>query len=68
MKKYMIEQIKNLMNFELDSLVEQSKEEGFRFVERLVTDYKNEVNTFSNFGEILFGVYDEEDFQRVIFI
>ncbi|HEO8418491.1 Predicted acetyltransferase [Mycobacteroides abscessus subsp. abscessus] len=61
MKKYMIKQIKNLMNFELDSLVEHSMEDGFRFVERLVKDYKNEINTFNHFGEILFGVFDEAD-------
>jgi len=48
------------LNFELDRLVKQSKEEGFRFVERLINDYKNGSNTFNHFGEGLFGVFNEE--------
>ena len=59
MEKYVVKQFENLMNLELDSLVEQSKEEGFWFVERLVKDYKNGSNTFNHFGEALFGVFDK---------
>lgn len=59
MGKYEVKQIKNLLNFNLDSLVKQSKEDGFRFVDRLVNDYKNGINTFSHFGEGLFGVFNE---------
>jgi len=60
MGEYEVKHINNLLNFELDSLVKQSKEEGFRFVERLINDYKNGSNTFNNFGEGLFGVFNEE--------
>jgi len=60
MSKYKVKRINNLLNFDLDSLVKQSREEGFRFVERLVNDYKNGSNTFTDFGESLFGVLNEE--------
>ncbi|MGF9979647.1 GNAT family N-acetyltransferase [Viridibacillus arvi] len=60
MEKYEIKQINNLLNFDIDGLVKQSKADGFRFVERLVNDYKNGSNTFNHIGEGLFGVFDEE--------
>lgn len=56
----MVKHINNLLNFNLDSLVKQSKEDGFRFVERLINDYKIGSNTFNHFGEGLFGVFNEE--------
>ncbi|MEC2073758.1 GNAT family N-acetyltransferase [Alkalihalophilus marmarensis] len=60
MGKYEVKQIYNLLNFDVDSLVKQSKEDGFRFVERLANDYKNGSNTFNHSGEGLFGVFNEE--------
>ncbi|MCK0471888.1 GNAT family N-acetyltransferase [Halalkalibacter sp. APA_J-10(15)] len=45
----------------MDSLVKQSKQDGFRFLERLINDYENGSNTFNDFGEVLFGVFNEED-------
>ncbi|ETT86798.1 GNAT family N-acetyltransferase [Viridibacillus sp. FSL R5-0477] len=60
MEKYEVKQINNLLNFDFDSLVKQSKEDGFRFVERLVNDYRNGSNTFNHFGEGLFGVFNQE--------
>ncbi|UCZ55050.1 GNAT family N-acetyltransferase [Bacillus shivajii] len=60
MGKYDVKQIYNLLNFDLGHLVKESKEDGFRFVERLVNDYKNGSNTFNNSGEGLFGVFSEE--------
>ena len=60
MEKYVVKHINNLLNFDLDNLVKQSKKEGFRFVERLINDYKNGSNTFNHFGESLFGVFNEE--------
>lgn len=58
--KYEIKQINNLLDIELDDLVTESKQEGFRFVERLINDYKNDSNTFSDAGEGLFGIFGEE--------
>ncbi|HAM81981.1 GNAT family N-acetyltransferase [Ornithinibacillus bavariensis] len=61
MRKYEVKRIHNLLNFDLDSLVKQSREEGFCFVERLVNDYKNGSNTFNDFGEGLFGVFNDDN-------
>ena len=60
MEKYEVRYINNLLDYDLDSIVKQSKEDGFRFVERLINDYKNGRNTFNRFGEGLFGVFNEE--------
>ncbi|TKC15288.1 GNAT family N-acetyltransferase [Robertmurraya kyonggiensis] len=60
MGRYEVKQIKNLLDFNLNRFLEKSKEEGFRFVERLVNDYKDGSNTFNHFGEGLFGVFNEE--------
>jgi GNAT superfamily N-acetyltransferase len=61
MVKYEVKQIYNLLNFDLDWIVKESKEDGFRFVERLVNDYKNGSNTFNHSGEGLFGVFTEDN-------
>jgi GNAT superfamily N-acetyltransferase len=58
MKEYEVKQIDNLFNLDLISVIKQSNEEGFRIGERLVYDYKNGTNTFNNFGEALFGVFN----------
>jgi GNAT superfamily N-acetyltransferase len=60
MGRFEVKQITSLLNFDLDSLVVESKEDGFRFVERLINDYKNGSNTFNHDGEALFGVFNEE--------
>lgn len=60
MEKYEVKHISNLLNFNLDRLVKQSKDEGFRFIERLINDYKNGSNTFNHFGEGLYGVFNKE--------
>ncbi|RFB11421.1 GNAT family N-acetyltransferase [Bacillus sp. HNG] len=60
MGKYEVKQINNLLNYDVDSLVKQSKEESYRFVERLINDYKNGSNTFDHYGEGLFGMFNEE--------
>ncbi|WP_043932921.1 GNAT family N-acetyltransferase [Bacillus sp. EB01] len=60
MEKYKVKRINNLMNVDFDHLATQSKEEGFRFIERLINDYKDGSNTFNRFGEGLFGVFNEE--------
>jgi predicted acetyltransferase len=55
---YEVKQIENLLNLDLNIIIKQSKEEGFLIGERLVYDYKNGTNTFNNFGEALFGVFN----------
>ena len=60
MESYKVKQIYNLLYLDLNSLVKESKKEGFRFVERLLVDYKEGSNAFDQTGEGLFGVFNEE--------
>lgn len=60
MEKYLVTKIRNLLNHDLHPLVQESKEEGFRFVERLLNDYREGTNRFNKQGEALYGIYDEE--------
>jgi ribosomal protein S18 acetylase RimI-like enzyme len=58
--KWTIKIIDNLLNVDLEELLSESKGQGFRFVERLLTDYKDGRNCFNQKGEILCGVYDSD--------
>ncbi|CAM4032230.1 GNAT family N-acetyltransferase [Mesobacillus thioparans] len=60
MEKYEVRKFDNLLDIELDDLLAESKEEGFRFLERLINDYKNGSNTFSHAGEGLFCAFSED--------
>jgi GNAT superfamily N-acetyltransferase len=44
----------------ISKLVEESKRDGFRFLERLVTEYQSGENTFQKPGEMLAGAYHDE--------
>lgn len=57
MNKIEIVEIENLLEVNIEPLLKESKEEGFRFLERLVTDYTEGTNTFSEPGERLMGVF-----------
>jgi GNAT superfamily N-acetyltransferase len=57
---YELKPITNLLEIDLHRLVEQSKEDGFRFLERLMNDYKSGSNTFNREGEVLIGVFNEK--------
>lgn len=59
--EYNVKKIHNLLHYDLTELKEQSKAEGFRFVERVEEEYKTGENQFSNRGEALFGVFSEEE-------
>ena len=43
-----------------EALLEESKREGFRFVERLKADWENGKNRFDKTGEVLFGVFEDK--------
>ena len=60
MEKYRVVTITNLLQHDLNTLVKESKEDGFRFVERLWNDYKNGINGFDKPGEALYGIYNEK--------
>jgi GNAT superfamily N-acetyltransferase len=57
MEKFEFKQIKNLLEIEIRHLIEESKNEGFKFLERLMDEYSKGTNTFNKTGEILYGVF-----------
>jgi GNAT superfamily N-acetyltransferase len=54
-----INKIVDLYKVDISSLVVESQEEGFRFLERLVNEYKNGTNDFKKPGEALYGVFTD---------
>lgn len=56
--KLEIKQIENLLAIDLAHLVKESKKEGFRFLERLIDEYKDGTNSFNKPGEFIYGVYN----------
>jgi hypothetical protein len=60
MVEFEVKQIIYLFCVDLTHLVKESKEEGFRFLERLVSDYKNGTNNFNKPGEFLYGMFNKE--------
>ena len=45
---------------DLQPLLAESREQGFEFVDRLVAEYVAGINQFQRPGEVLFGVYCEQ--------
>ncbi|HDR7277518.1 TPA: GNAT family N-acetyltransferase [Bacillus paranthracis] len=45
--------------YEHNYLVQESKEEGFNFLIKLKSEYKNKTNTFNKTGECLYGIFQE---------
>ena len=60
LKDIHIQQIENLMKYEFKYLVQESKEEGFKFLKKLINEYENELNTFNKSGECLYGIFQGE--------
>lgn len=60
MEEFSVQNIKDLLIVDSDQMVKESKDEGFRFIERLVNDYKNGINTFHHPGESLYGVFNKD--------
>ncbi|PGU09954.1 GNAT family N-acetyltransferase [Bacillus cereus] len=54
------QQIENLMEYEFSHLVQDSKEEGFNFIIKLINEYKNKINVFNKTGECLYGIFQED--------
>lgn len=53
-----IKVIDDLKQVDVTKLVEESEAEGYRFLRRLVNQYKDGTNTFNKAGEVLYGVWD----------
>ncbi|WP_142337566.1 GNAT family N-acetyltransferase [Bacillus sp. AFS059628] len=60
MKDIHIQQIEELIKYEHDYLVQESKKEGFNFLIKLKSEYKNKTNTFNKTGECLYGLFQGE--------
>ena len=56
---FSVEQVDDLQTIDITNLVTESETEGYRFLSRLVEDYKDGTNTFNQPGEALFCVRDE---------
>lgn len=56
-----IREIDDLNTVDVSKLVEESEAEGYRFLRRLVNQYEDGTNTFNKEGEVLYGVWDQQD-------
>ena len=56
---FTVQRVKDLRTLDLTQLVNESEAEGYRFLSRLVNEYKDGSNTFSEPGEALFFIQDE---------
>ncbi|PFE01048.1 N-acetyltransferase [Bacillus cereus] len=61
MKDFEVREIQDIFYNDLTHLVQESKQDGFRFLERLVNDYKIGINTFDKPGESLYGVFNKKN-------
>ncbi|WP_412675852.1 GNAT family N-acetyltransferase [Bacillus paramycoides] len=52
-----IKRIEDLLKYEINHLVQESKEGGFNFLIKLINEYESERNTFSKSGECLYGIF-----------
>jgi GNAT superfamily N-acetyltransferase len=61
MQSLKVKVIEDLLKVNLDTIINESKEEGFRFIERLDDDYKNGINTFNKPGEGIYSVLNKDN-------
>ena len=54
-----VERVDDLNSIDISHLVQESELEGYRFLTRLVGDYKDGTNTFDKPGEALFSICDK---------
>jgi hypothetical protein len=59
MKIIEIIRLEQLPMHDLQPLLEESRVQGFEFLDRLVAEYVNNINRFGKPGEALFGVYSD---------
>jgi N-acetylglutamate synthase-like GNAT family acetyltransferase len=61
MKEFNIVKVESLINYNLERLLIESEQEGYRFVRKLVDQYESGENRFQKAGEVLYvAVLDEE--------
>jgi GNAT superfamily N-acetyltransferase len=55
-----INKIIDLFSIDTSILIDESKQEGFHFLDRLLNDYKNGSNDFKKPSEALYGVFTDK--------
>ena len=58
--EYAVERVEDLHSLDITRLVQESEEEGYRFVTRLVNEFEDGSNTFNKDGEVLFCVKNND--------
>lgn len=56
-----VKRISDLKEVNVSKLIQESEKEGYRFVSRLASEYEDGTNRFSEPGEGLYGVWDNQD-------
>lgn len=56
-----MKKISDLKEVNVSKLIQESEKEGYRFVSRLASEYEDGTNRFSEQGEALYGVWDDEE-------
>ncbi|EJS68782.1 hypothetical protein ICY_02178 [Bacillus cereus BAG2X1-3] len=59
LKEIQMKKIEDVLKYEINHLLQESKEEGFNFLTKLVNEYETEINTFNKTGECLYGIFQE---------
>ncbi|MFH5781804.1 hypothetical protein [Heyndrickxia oleronia] len=49
--------INHLLKHDLSDIILESKQDGFRFLQRLLEEYRSGANTFNQPGEGIFGAF-----------
>ena len=60
MENSKVVKLMKLPSDDLQPLLEESREQGFEFLDRLVLEYENGTNQFQRAGEALFGIYRDQ--------
>nr|WP_242213412.1 GNAT family N-acetyltransferase [Bacillus cereus group sp. BfR-BA-01383] len=60
MKEIQMKKFEDVLKYEINHLVQESKEEDFNFLAKLVNEYETGINTFNKTGECLYGIFQEE--------
>ncbi|WP_210469294.1 GNAT family N-acetyltransferase [Sporosarcina sp. 6E9] len=57
--EFKVEQVEDINLIDISRLVQESEQEGYRFLTRLVNDYQDSSNTFDKPGEALFFIQND---------
>jgi len=61
MSQFSFDRISNIDNIAIEQIRIESEQEGYRFVNRLISDWLNDTNRFNLKGEGFYGVWAKEE-------